>query len=137
MKPVEHINPDGLSANPAFTQVISVAPGGRTIYVGGQNAVDATRTLVAPGDVRGQAAQAVANLQIALRAAGAELEHLVKCTIYLVQGQPLAAAFEAWMHAWGARRDPPTISVLIVAGLANPAFLIEIDAVAVVPAAAP
>ncbi len=133
MKSVQHIDPDGLIKNPAFSQVISVASTVRTIYVGGQNAVDAARNIVGVGDLRGQAVQVVTNLRIALQAAGADLEHLVKCTIYLVQGQPVQVAFEAWLQAWGARSDPPTISVLLVSGLANPAFLIEIDGVAVLP----
>jgi enamine deaminase RidA (YjgF/YER057c/UK114 family) len=133
MKTVEHINPEGLMRNPAFTQVISVAGPARTIYVGGQNAVDASRNIVGRGDLREQARQAVQNLRVALEGAGAGLEHLVACTIHLVQGQPLQPAFEAWMSAWGARPNPPTVTVLFVAGLANPEFLIEIDAVAVVP----
>jgi len=38
---VEYINPDRLHKNPAFTQVISVSGPVKTIYVGGQDAVDA------------------------------------------------------------------------------------------------
>jgi len=129
---VQHLNPAGLIHNPAFSQVIA-ASGGTTIYVGGQNAVDVERNVVGGPDLGAQTAQAVANLRIALQAAGADLEHLVKCTIYLVQGQPLPAAFQAWNQAWGGRPNPPTISVLFVAGLANPAFLIEIDGLAVKP----
>lgn len=129
---VQHLNPSELVKNPAFTQAIAVT-GGTTVYVGGQNAVDAERKIIGAGDVRAQAARAIANLRSALQAAGADLEHLVKCTIYLVQGQPLPAAFAAWQAAWGDRPNPPAISVLLVAGLANPAFLIEIDGVAVRP----
>lgn len=135
MTTVEHLNPDTLMRNPAFTQAIAVSGPARTIYVGGQNAVDASLRIVGRGDVREQARKAVENLALALAAAGAGLEHLVKCTIHLVQGQPLQPAFEAWMSAWGARPNPPTVTVLFVSGLANPEFLIEIDAIAVVPGA--
>jgi enamine deaminase RidA (YjgF/YER057c/UK114 family) len=131
---VQYLNPDALIKNPAFTQVITVAKPARTIYVGGQDAVDgAMGNVVGKGDLKAQTEQVLKNLQAALAAAGAGLEHLVKCNIYLVQGQPLMPGFEAFQRVWGSRPNPPTISVLIVAGLANPDFLVEIDAIAVVP----
>ena len=61
------------------------------------------------------------------------LEHVVKWNIYLVQGQDPRPAFEVSRTAWGGRPSPPAITMLVVAGLANPDFLIEIDAIAVVP----
>ena len=71
--------------------------------------------------------------QTALAAAGAGLEHVVKWNIYIVQGQPIQPGFEVFQRIWGRRPNPPTISGMFVAGLANPDFLVEIDAVAVVP----
>jgi enamine deaminase RidA (YjgF/YER057c/UK114 family) len=130
---VTHINPEGMHKNPAFTQVIAVSGPARTIYIGGQNAVDGAGNIVGKGDMRQQSEQAFRNLQTALQAAGAGLEHLVKCTIHVVQGQSLYPGFEAYQRAWGGRPNPPTVTVLMVAGLANPDFLLEIDAIAVVP----
>jgi len=63
----------------------------------------------------------------------ANLEHVVKWNVYIVQGQSVVSGFEAFRHAWGDRPNPPTVTVLFVAGLANPDFLVEIDAIAVVP----
>jgi enamine deaminase RidA (YjgF/YER057c/UK114 family) len=128
---IAHINPEGLHRNPAFTHVVTVEGPARTIYVGGQNAVDATGTIVGD-DVGTQTRQALANIETALAAAGAALADVVKWNVYLVAGQPLAEAFAAAGEVWGLRPDPPATSVLVVAGLANPAFLVEIDAVAVV-----
>lgn len=139
---VEHLNPPALHANPAFTQVVAVSGPARTIYVGGQNAVDAGGAIVGVGDIAAQARQIFANLEAALAAAGAGLEHMARWTIYVVQGQPLEPAFAVFQEVWGRRPNPPTIAlravplipaVLVVAGLANPAFLAEIDAIAVVP----
>ncbi|MDQ3701844.1 MAG: RidA family protein [Chloroflexota bacterium] len=130
---VEHLNPEGLARNPAFTQAIAVSGPHRVIYVGGQDAVDPSGNVVGQGDIRAQAEQIFHNLRTALAAGGASLEHVVKWTIYVVQGQPLMPAFEVFRQQWGERPNPPTISVLYVAGLANPEFLAEIDAVAVVP----
>jgi enamine deaminase RidA (YjgF/YER057c/UK114 family) len=130
---VEHLNPDGLHRNPAFSQVVTVEGPCRTIYIGGQNAVDATGAIV--GDEVGeQTRQALRNLEIALAGAGATLADIVTWRVSVVAGQPLGAAFAAAQEAWGRRPDPPAISVLVVAGLANPRFLVEIEAVAVTPA---
>jgi len=130
---VQHINPDGLSKNPAFTQVIAVTGAAKTLYIGGQDAVDASGMIVGKGDIKLQVEQVFKNLQTALRASGAELEHIIRWNIYMVQGQPLRPAFEVSQQIWGGRPNPPTITVVVVAGLANPDFLVEMDAIAVVP----
>ena len=130
---VEHLKPEGLANNPAFTNVIVVTGPVKTIYIGGQDAVDASGQIIGKGDIKAQTEQVFENLQTALAAAGADLEHVVKWNIYIVQGQPLQAGFEVFQRVWGNRPNPPTITGLFVAELANPDFLVEIDAVAVVP----
>ena len=130
---VQHINPEGLSKNPAFTQVVTVAGPAKTIYIGGQDAVDATGAIVGKGDIKAQIEQVFKNLQTALKASGAGLEHIVKWNIYIVQGQPLRPAVEVSQQIWGGRPNPPAITVMFVAGLANPDFLVEMDAIAVIP----
>jgi enamine deaminase RidA (YjgF/YER057c/UK114 family) len=130
---VEHLNPDGLSKNPAFTQAIAVTGAAKTIYIGGQDSVDKSGKIVGKGDIKAQTEQVFENLQTALAAAGAGLEHVVKWNLYLVQGQPIQPGFEVFQRVWGRRPNPPTITMAYVAGLANPDFLLEIDAVAVVP----
>jgi enamine deaminase RidA (YjgF/YER057c/UK114 family) len=130
---VLHINPEGLSKNPAFTNVIVVSGEVKTIYIGGQDAVDASGTIVGKGDIKKQTEQVLANLQTALEAGGAKLEHIVKWNVYIVQGQSLQLGFEVFQQFWGRRPNPPTITFAFVSGLANPDFLIEMDAIAVVP----
>jgi enamine deaminase RidA (YjgF/YER057c/UK114 family) len=130
---VRRINPDSMLKSPAFTQVIEVSGPARTIYVGGQDAVDRSGAVVGKDDIVKQAEQVVMNLSAALRGAGAGLEDLVKLTIYVVQGQPIQPAYEAWLRMWGDRTGPPTVSVVYVAALGRPEYLLEIDAVAVVP----
>lgn len=130
---VQHLNPDGLHKNPAFTQAVVVRGDVRTIYIGGQNAVDVSGSVVGTGDLSAQTEQALRNLETALAAGGAGFEHVIKWTIYVVYGQSVQAGLEAFQKVWGQRSNPPVISVLFVASLANPDFLVEIDAVAVVP----
>ena len=127
---VSHLNPEGLHRNPAFSQVITTSGHTRTIYVGGQNAVDSSGTIVGKGDIGAQAKQVARNLQVAFASANAGIEHVVKWTVYVVQGQPLGPAMGV---VFGPLRTPPTISVLCVAGLAHPEFLLEVEATAVVP----
>lgn len=130
---VHYINPPDLHKNPAFTNVVSVTGPSKTVYVGGQNAVDLTGNIVGKGDLKKQTEQILTNLQAALTAAGARLEHVVKWNLYVVQGQPLQEGFEVFQRVWGNRPNPPAISLAIVAGLAHPDFLAEMDAIAVVP----
>ena len=130
---VQHINPDVLSKNPAFTNVISVTGNVKTIYIGGQDAVDASGTIVGKGNIKQQTEQVFSNLLAALKAGGAELENVIKWNIYIVQGQPIQPAFEVFQNVWGRRPNPPAITVMFVFGLANPEFLVEMDAIAVVP----
>jgi enamine deaminase RidA (YjgF/YER057c/UK114 family) len=130
---VQHINPDVLSKNPAFTNVISVTGNVKTIYIGGQDAVDVSGTIVGKGNIKQQTEQVFSNLQAALKAGGAELENVIKWNIYIVQGQPIQPAFEVFQNVWGRRPNPPAITVMFVFGLANPEFLVEMDAIAVVP----
>ena len=134
MKPrVKHINPAGLHKNPAFSQVAVVQGKARTVYVGGQNALNESGEIVGPGDLARQAEQVFQNLETALAAAGAKLEHVIKWNVYVVAGQAAQPAFEVFQRVWGNRANPPLISLLFVAGLANPDFLLEIEAIAVVP----
>lgn len=130
---IQHINPDGLHKNPAFTQVISVQGAGKTIYVGGQDAVDARGEIVGKGDLAAQTDRVMQNLQTALNACGAGFEHVVKLNIYLLQGQDLRTGFVASQKYLGHLAYPPAITGMMVAGLAHPDFLVEIDAVAFLP----
>jgi enamine deaminase RidA (YjgF/YER057c/UK114 family) len=130
---VRYLNPDELPRNPAFTNVVVVSGNVRTIYVGGQDAVDAAGNIVGKNDLATQVEQILINLEAALAAAGAGLEHVVKWNIYVVQGQSLLPGFAVFQRRWGNRPNPPAITGVFVASLARPEFLAEIDAVAAVP----
>ena len=130
---VEFLNPQGLHRNPAFSNVAVVSGNVRTIYVGGQDAVDAEGRIVGIDDIAAQTEQVLHNLRTALAAAGAGPEHVVKWNLLIVEGQDLRTGFAAFQRAWGLRPNPPVITAAFVKGLANPDFLVEMDAIAVVP----
>jgi enamine deaminase RidA (YjgF/YER057c/UK114 family) len=128
---VQHLNPEEMHNNPAFTQAIVVAGSARTIYVGGQNAVAADGSIVGVGDLAAQTEQVFANLETVLREAGATIHDVIKWTLYVVQGQDIRPGFEVSQRVWGQHAKPPAISMCFVAGLAHPDFLIEMEAIAV------
>jgi len=130
---VEFLNPGGLPRNPAFSNVAVVSGNVRTIYIGGQDAVDADGNIVGIGDLAAQTEQVLRNLSTALAAADARPEHVVKWNILMVEGQDFAAGYAAFQRVWGDQPDPPVITAAMVKGLARPEFLVEIDAIAVVP----
>jgi enamine deaminase RidA (YjgF/YER057c/UK114 family) len=131
---VELLDPEGLHRNPAFSNVAIVSGSVRTIYVGGQDAVDAAGAVVGVGDIAAQTEQVLHNLRTALAAAGAGPEHVVKWSLFVVEGQDLGAGFAAFQRVWGVPAHPPVITAAFVRGLAHPDFLVEMDAIAVVPA---
>jgi enamine deaminase RidA (YjgF/YER057c/UK114 family) len=130
---VQFINPPTLTKNPAFTNVVVVAGSVRTVYVGGQDSVDSSGAIVGKGDFEKQTEQVLLNIQAALAAAGAELHHVIKWNLFVVQGQDLRKGFAVFQKVWANRPNPPAISGLFVSALAHPDFLLEMDAIAVIP----
>ena len=130
---VEHLNPEGLIRNPAFTHVVVVSGPGRTIYIGGQDAITGAGAIVGKGDIAAQTEQVLANLLTALAAAGAGPEHVIKWNLLIVEGQSIEQGYSVFQRVWGNRPNPPVITAAFVSSLANPDFLVEMDAIAVVP----
>ena len=130
---VNYLNPAGLHSNPAFSQFVSVGGAHKTVYIGGQNAVDKSGNVVGKGDLATQTEQIFVNLELTLGGAGARLENVIKWTIYVLQGQDIRAGFEVFQRVWGERPNPPLITTLFVAGLAHPDFLAELEAIAIIP----
>jgi enamine deaminase RidA (YjgF/YER057c/UK114 family) len=130
---VRYINPDSLNKNPAFTNVVVVEGNVRTVHIGGQDAINAQGEIVGKGDIVAQVEQILANVRVALEAGGAGPEHIIKWNIYIAEGQSLQAGFAAFQRAWPQTPNPPAITGVFVSALAHPEFLVEMDAVAVVP----
>lgn len=131
---IQHLNPEGLIHNPAFTNVVTVQGNAKTIYIGELNANNASSEIVGKGDLKAQTEQVMKNMEIALQAAGASWENLIKWTIYLVQGQDIQPGFEVFQKVWANRPNPPLVTMQYVVGLGNPDYLIGIEAIAVVSA---
>jgi enamine deaminase RidA (YjgF/YER057c/UK114 family) len=130
---MNHVNPDGLIKNPAFSQIITTEGNGKTIYIGGQNSVNNAREIIGKGDILMQTRQVMKNLEVALKSCDAGFKNLIKLNIHIAQGQDAYKAFQVSQEFMGQIPNPLIITVLFVVGFVNPDFLIEIDAIAFLP----
>lgn len=130
------LNPPGLCPTFGWSHVVSHT-GGKTIYISGQTAVDEQGRVVGKGDLRAQAVRAWECVGIALKAAGATFEDLVKTNLYVVNFQPEQLPILREVRArYVSAEHPPASTLVGVTALAVPDWLIEIEAIAVVDAAA-
>lgn len=131
--PVHYPQSAQLHQNPAFSHVAVVSGNARTVYIGGQNAMTAAGEIIGQGDIAAQAEQIIVNLRHCLAAAGADFDHIVQWRVMVVAGHDYAPAFHAFQSILSTRTHPPLITLAVVTALAHPDFLLEMDAVAVVP----
>lgn len=129
-KNIEFLSPDELLKNPAFSQVAITKGSGKTIYTSGQNAITKDLEIIGKGDLTLQTEQALKNVETALNSCHTSLDDLFKLTIYIVQGQDIIKGFEGSHNFLKKLKNPPVISVIVVSGLANPDYLVEIEAIA-------
>ena len=122
------IVPPGLSANPAFSPGVQV---GNLLYVSGQVAQDGEGNTVGIGDAGAQTRQIMSRIQTIVEAAGATMQDVVKITTFLVNIDDYPAFSQVRSETFPA--DPPASSTVVVAGLVRPEFLVEVEAVALVP----
>ncbi len=121
------VDPPTMPQSPAFAQGM-IAPAGQTLYIGGQNGIDADGELLE--GLEAQTEQALRNVLAVLDAAGTDADHVVKMTIYLAVGIDPMAAFAASANVWGSHRT--AVSVLAMTP-AKPGALVEIEAIATIP----
>jgi enamine deaminase RidA (YjgF/YER057c/UK114 family) len=131
--PKEYINPASLfrSVEHGFSQAVA-ATGRRTLYVSGQTAWDAEKRLVGGTDLAAQARQAFRNVRTVVEAGGGTLADVVSLRLYIVDYKPEKAApvGQALREAF-AGPEKPAATWIGVSSLADPGFLIEIEATAV------
>jgi enamine deaminase RidA (YjgF/YER057c/UK114 family) len=124
-------SPGELPPAAGYSHVVSI-PSGRLVWTAGQVALDAGRNV--PEGWEAQTRLAFANVGRALQAAGADWPDVVKLTIYAVDVSELATIRTVRDEFVDTAR-PPTSSLVQVAGLVDPGWLIEVEAVAWLPVA--
>jgi enamine deaminase RidA (YjgF/YER057c/UK114 family) len=126
---MEHyVRPDGLPPVSGYSH--AVAATGRLVVISGQVPADEDGMPVGLDDPAAQVRQVFENLATALGAAGAQLDQVVKLTVYLTDLADLPV-FRHVRDEYILADRPPASSLVQVSGLVRPEFRIEVDALAV------
>jgi enamine deaminase RidA (YjgF/YER057c/UK114 family) len=129
----EYINPKGLAAPHGYTHVVAAKPG-KMVFISGQVAMDSQGHLVGKDDLKAQAKQVFENLKTALAAAGGSFDDVVKITWYVKGYDPQNLSTLREVRDSYVNKDKPPASTLVgVSSLFQSDYLLEVDAVAVVP----
>jgi reactive intermediate/imine deaminase len=128
---VQFLNPTTIAAPRGYTHVVDVRHG-RMVFISGQVALDREGNLVGAGDIKAQAEQVFKNLHAAVDAAGGSFRDVVKLNIYMTDATEIQALREI-RDRYVNVKAPPASTAVVVTRLFRPEFLIEIEAVAVLP----
>ena len=126
------IKSETLAPSPGYSQAVEIRPGARVVYIAGQVAIDHSGKLVGEGDLRAQATQTFENLKAALQASGTGFENVVKLNSYFVDMTQLPV-FREVRDKYVNTANPPASTAVQVSRLFREGFLVEVEAVAVVP----
>jgi enamine deaminase RidA (YjgF/YER057c/UK114 family) len=129
---VRFLQPDTMANNPTYTHAVDVAGPGRTIYTSGERGGDKAGKI--PTDIRGQSIQALENIRLALAAAGATFDHVVKINVYMMDLRRDHPTFSEIKQTFVNKAHPPASTTVQVAQLTRDGVLVEVDVVAFVPA---
>jgi reactive intermediate/imine deaminase len=128
---VRFIKSENLPPSPGYSQAVDIRRG-RILYIAGQVALDRSGKVVGEGDLRAQAQQTFENLKAALEAGGAHFGNVVKLNYYFSDITQLTVVREV-RDRFINTANPPASTAVEVKRLFREPFLIEVEAVAVVP----
>lgn len=103
---------------------------GDVLYVSGQVGVDPASKQVVDGGIGPQTRQTLENLQRALALAGATLDDVVKCNVFLTDMSEFSAFNAVYREFFPT--SPPSRTTVGTSGLSSPAMVVEIEAIAAV-----
>ncbi len=127
------LDPAELFKHPAFKRVVTVQGDMKLVFIAGQTPSDENYQPVAPGDYKAQYIQVMNNLDLALKAAGADWDDVVYRRMFVLDVDAFLEIFyDKDLPQYGDGRPPSTL--IGVTRLSNPEFLVEVDLMAVVPA---
>ena len=113
---------------PRYSQGIATE-GGKLLFIAGQTASDREGNVVGKGDIEAQTHQVFKNISAVLEEAGASFDNLVMTTTYITDRKYREGYNRVRQQYY--KNSQPTSTLVIVTGLANPDYLIEINAIAV------
>jgi len=104
---------------------------GRLVFVSGQGAIDPATGALAGPDIATQTEQVFRNIRAILEAAGTDLQHVLRCGVFLVDMDEFGAMNASYARAFGDHR--PVRTTVAVSALPHPGLRVEIDCIAYLP----
>lgn len=129
---IEGVNPEDMVRPRGYSHAVSVEGIHKTVYIGGQNAIDKNGSIVGGNNLNKQTIQILKNIEKIMQSAGGVLENVIKLNIYIVQGEDPLEGFKAFQEKWSGE-NLPSITVVFVTGLGNKGWLVEIDGIGIIP----
>ncbi len=128
------INPTGLSEPKGFNHGILVQ-GGQRLFLAGQDASDATGTIISPGNVVAQFEQVLLNLKAVVEEAGGTMQNIVKLNIYVKDRDDYRANLKALGKIFRTYFGDyyPTMALFEVTNFFQDDNLVELEGMAVIP----
>lgn len=130
---VRFSNPATMSQPTAYSHIAEVQSGGRLVFLSGQVSQDTKGNVVGKGDIRAQTRQVFANLKAALEAVGADWSNIVKMNTYLTDAANITPYREVREEILANVKPRPASTAAVVSKLFGDDWLLEIEAVAVIP----
>ena len=113
-----------------YAHVVTVEGAKKLVFCAGQVAAYLDGKVLPPDSFEAQARMVMKNLKNALAAGGAKLSDVTKITIYICNPHDVPKARGILFDYFG--KHPPGSTLCVLRGLANPNFLLEIEAIAAV-----
>jgi len=108
-----------------------IVEAGRTLYVAGQTSRDKQGNIVCKGDAAGQTRQTLENMKRVIEGAGGRMEDVAKTTVFITDIKNREAVGRVRQEFF--KGDPPANTLVVISSLADPAFLVEIEAIVPLP----
>lgn len=125
---IERSNPEGMTQPTNYNHLVKA---GNLLFIAGQVALDGDGNVVGEADMRAQVRQVFENLKTVLASEGADFSNVVKINIFTTDIERFRDAADVRREYMG---DDPAASTLVqIERLARPVFLVEIEAIAVLP----
>ncbi len=125
---IERKNPEGMTQPTGYNHLVKA---GNLMFIAGQVALDGEGNVVGEGDMVLQVRQVLENMKTVLASEGADFSNVVKINIFTTDIDRFRNARDVRQEYF--RGNPPASTLVQIERLARPVFLVEIEAIAIVP----
>lgn len=114
-----------------FSQATVVEAQGRLVFISGMTSRRPDGTIAGVGDIKAQTRQVCENIKSAVEAAGGALDHVCRVDVYVRNMEHFDAIHEVRRQYF--KPPLPASTMVEVTKMVSPDYLIEINAIAVIP----